>query len=144
MLLISCRACDHEVPVDGSLETILCQKLGLADASESNLAQALRLAAQRLRCDECRSRSPEIVLTRDCALCGASIPRQRLDAMPDVTQCIDCQERTEANVGRDVEEELGRCPKCGSPLKTYQKRAGTTSYFVGCSAYPKCNYKPRT
>ncbi len=140
MLVISCRACDHEVEVDGPLEAALRQKLSLADALEPDLAQALRLVADRLRCDECHNRSPEIVLVRDCALCGTPIPRQRLAAMPDATQCIDCEERAETSADQDDKEGLGTCPRCGSPLKTYQRRTGTTRYFVGCSAYPQCRY----
>ena len=35
--------------------------------------------------------------------------------------------------------EIGKnCPECGSPLVKRKSRFGT--YFVGCSAYPNCNY----
>ncbi len=30
-----------------------------------------------------------------------------------------------------------KCPKCGEPLT---KRLGKRGYFIGCSAYPKCDY----
>ncbi len=144
MLLISCLECDHEVSVEGALETALRQKLSLApDAPEPDFVQALRREKHRLTCGECRRRGAEIVAERYCAVCRAAIPRQRLAAMPNATQCVDCQDVAESSADQARNEDLGSCPKCGSPLKTYQKRAGATSYFVGCSSYPECRYKPR-
>jgi hypothetical protein len=34
MLLISCRACDHEASVEGPLETALCRELSSPGAAE--------------------------------------------------------------------------------------------------------------
>ena len=44
--------------------------------------------------------------------------------------------------GKEIKEPKvldRKCPKCGSPLvKRYSPK--TKSYFIGCSAYPKCKY----
>ena len=41
----------------------------------------------------------------------------------------------------DEDEEVGRnCPKCGAPLVRKKSRYGE---FVGCSNYPKCNYREK-
>lgn len=147
MLQISCLACDHKVPVDGPLESVLRQKLNLGfEAPETEFSAALEREKHRFRCSACRDRGATVegCVDRDCVLCGVPIPWQRLEAVPDTRFCVPCLEAAEASAGRDAEENLGKCPRCGSPLKTYQrKKPGTTSYFVGCSGYPSCRYKPR-
>lgn len=34
---------------------------------------------------------------RRCVDCGAEIPAQRLEAMPETTRCVDCQRDIEAS-----------------------------------------------
>ncbi len=50
-------------------------------------------------------------------------------------------ERIDDNGKKIKEPEIldKKCPECGSPLvKRYSPK--TKSYFIGCSAYPRCNY----
>jgi DNA topoisomerase-1 len=52
----------------------------------------------------------------------------------------DLVEHTDANVSRrDVthEEIDEKCPKCGAPLSI---RLGKRGRFIGCTAYPECDY----
>ena len=47
--------------------------------------------------------------------------------------------KIESDKTKKVAEPTGKmCPKCGSELLKRKSRFNT--YFLGCSAYPKCNY----
>lgn len=147
MLFVSCRACDRKVPIEGPVETALRERFSLdSGAPETEVAENLRRGKRRLVCTACGDRRAEVevLAERDCERCGAPIPWQRLEAIPDAAYCVPCQESAEVATEPAAKEDLGNCPRCGAPLETYQrKKPGATSYFVGCSAYPTCRYKPR-
>jgi hypothetical protein len=72
-----------------------------------------------------------------CICCGKPIPKERLEAIPDVRHCATCQRGTER--GRP-EEEKEFCPRCGAPLEVTMIGAGQRArYVLACTANPPCN-----
>jgi ssDNA-binding Zn-finger/Zn-ribbon topoisomerase 1 len=118
-------------------------------------ASAIGGARSRLVCSSCRRREPFVVVRRKeppktpavarpeqarrCMRCGCEIPRARLEALPEATECVDCAEDRERT--RSVGEVLGRCPLCGEQLvRRYRRPGGPGRSFVGCSGFPNCRY----
>jgi len=87
--------------------------------------------------------SADPVASRLCELCRKPIAAVRIKAIPNVTRCVECQDADERREDSD-DDDLGFCPRprCGSPLvwRCGAPAGSTTKYFIGCSAYPKCDY----
>jgi Prokaryotic dksA/traR C4-type zinc finger len=83
---------------------------------------------------------------RPCISCGRLIPPERLEAIPDATSCVPCQQRTEAvTVGEHFTEV--ECPRCASRgmksrlvWRIARDPAKFSGYFLGCSRFPECRY----
>jgi hypothetical protein len=86
---------------------------------------------------------------RPCVGCGRPIPPERLEAVPDATRCVPCQQRAEsAPTHWRVSEVV--CPRCAS--RGFQSRMvwrtardpTISGYFLGCSQLPECRYVDRS
>jgi len=87
---------------------------------------------------------------RPCPQCGQPIPPERLEAIPDATRCVPCQQRTESAASGPHVSEL-ECPRCaGHGVKsrmvwrTARDPAKFSGYFLGCSRFPECRYIDRS
>ncbi len=85
---------------------------------------------------------------RACAGCGRPIPPERLEALPEATMCVPCQQGAELapTNWRVSEVECPRCARNGfrSLLVWRTARDATISgYFLGCSRFPECRYVDR-
>jgi Prokaryotic dksA/traR C4-type zinc finger len=83
---------------------------------------------------------------RPCIGCGRPIPPERLEAIPDATRCVLCQQRTESTASDWHVSEV-ECPRCASHgVKsrmvwcTARDPAKFSGYFLGCSRFPECRY----
>ena len=89
------------------------------------------------------------VPVRPCAGCGRPIPPERLEVIPDATQCVPCQQRTESAPTDWRVSELV-CPRCAvrgvhSRMVWRTARDPTIpGYFLGCNRYPECRYVDRS
>ena len=79
--------------------------------------------------------------SRLCELCGKPISADRIEALPNTTKCVECQNADEHRKDTD-NDDMGSCPRCGCPLvwRHGAPAGSTTKYFIGCSAFPKCRY----
>ena len=80
-------------------------------------------------------------VSRLCELCGKPIHADRIEALPNTTKCVECQNADEHRKDTD-NDDMGSCPRCGCPLvwRHGAPAGSTTKYFIGCSAFPKCRY----
>jgi Prokaryotic dksA/traR C4-type zinc finger len=95
-----------------------------------------RLSARRLESDVSADDDPwqEAVL---CETCRQPIAPERLEALPGVTQCMACQQKSEA--GELPAESVEYCPNCGAPLAVRVSRgAGIARYKRFCTGNPPC------
>src|SRR5262249_44839222 len=90
------------------------------------------------------------VPVRPCAGCGRPIPPERLEAVPDATRCVLCQQGAES-AAADWHMSEVECPRCArngikSPLvwRTARDPAKFSGYFLGCSRFPECRYIDRS
>jgi len=90
---------------------------------------------------EPKATSADPVASRLCELCRKPIPAARIEAVPNVTKCIECQSTDERREDPD-DDDLGSCHRCGCSLVWRQgaPAGSTTKYFIGCSDFPKCRY----
>ena len=90
---------------------------------------------------EPKATSAYSVVSHLCKLCGKPIPADRIEALPDTTKCVECQNADEHRKDTD-NDDMGSCPRCGCPLvwRHGAPAGSTTKYFIGCSAFPKCRY----
>ena len=87
---------------------------------------------------------------RSCVGCGPPIPPERLEAIPDATRCVPCQQRTESAPSDWHVSEM-ECPRCASHgfksrmvWRTARDPAKFSGYFLGCSRFPECRYIDRS
>lgn len=87
---------------------------------------------------------------RRCVGCGRAISPERLNAIPDVTRCVPCQQRTESDTSNWQVSEV-ECPRCASHglrsrmvWRTARDPAKFSGYFLGCSRFPECRYIDRS
>jgi len=85
--------------------------------------------------------------THYCISCGLPIPSERLQAVPGTKHCVDCQKEKELNKGHQVQSKKMFCPRCKRKgiksllvWRTARDPSVRSSYFLGCSRYPKCRY----
>jgi hypothetical protein len=90
------------------------------------------------------------VPVRPCASCGRPIPPERLEAMPEATRCVPCQQRTESTPSDWRVSDIA-CPRCAAHgLKSRmvwriaRDPAKFSGYFLGCSRFPECRYIDRS
>ena len=86
---------------------------------------------------------------RPCAACGRPIPPERLEAIPEATGCVSCQNREETDPTdwhiSDI--ECPRCARNGIKSRMVWRTARDPSiagYFLGCSRFPECRYLERS
>lgn len=87
---------------------------------------------------------------RRCVGCGRPIPPERLEAIPDATQCVPCQHRTELAPSDWHVSEM-ECPRCATNgfksrmvWRIARDPARFSGYFLGCSRFPECRYIDRS
>lgn len=87
---------------------------------------------------------------RLCVGCGRPIPAERLEAIPEATRCVPCQQRTEL-ASSDWHVSEVECPRCASHgfksrmvWRTARDPAKFSGYFLGCSRFPECRYIDRS
>ena len=90
---------------------------------------------------EPKATSADPVASRLCKLCQKPIPAARIEAVPNTTKCVECQNADEHRKDTD-NDDMGSCPRCGCPLvwRHGAPAGSTTKYFIGCSAFPECRY----
>ena len=106
--------------------------------------ELFRSAAGRFECPECGRTGLSAVPAdgdddeeqwtgqRRCKSCDTAIPKERVDLLPDVRLCAECQRRDET--GASDEREF--CPRCGSVMRlVLQGGAGISRYQMKC---PEC------
>lgn len=89
------------------------------------------------------------VPVRPCAGCGRPISPERLEALPEATRCVPCQQRAESASG-DWQVSEVVCPRCAA--RGFQSRMiwrtardpTISGYFLGCSRFPECRYVDRS
>ena len=68
---------------------------------------------------------------RRCCGCGVKIDPERLDILPDTTQCTACS--AAGKTGQSDEREF--CPRCGSVMRLAQRRgSGLAGYSMRCES----------
>ena len=76
-----------------------------------------------------------------CPVCGGELV-YRTSRYGKFISCENfpkCSYKRAINADKEKPEPIGRkCPECGADLVKRKNRYG--SYFIGCSAYPKCHY----
>ncbi len=89
------------------------------------------------------------VPVRPCAACGRPIPPERLEALPEATQCVRCQQSAET-APTDWRTSEVVCPRCaarGVQSRMVWRTARDPSisgFFLGCSRFPACRYVDRS
>ena len=141
---LRCKRCRYERVCDRDLLNDLGKREGRYLAGPT----ALKKLAPRLKCSRCGKkgqvefvgaikarphRDPDKPSSIKCVLCG----RRTRDFRND--KCSVCAIQGEPGGNRGG----GSCPRCGGMLETRDRRAGRTSYFIGCSNYPRCRYTVR-
>jgi len=111
------------------------------------LAELFRASAGKFACPECSAVGLAVRavdddgddeawgMARKCDGCGQPIPKERVEALPNVRLCVACQS------GDDRGETPGErefCPRCGSVMVVRQSRgAGLARYALVCPACSK-------
>ena len=110
------------------------------------LAELFRASAGKFACPDCGAVGLAVRdvddgddeawgMARKCDGCGRPIPRERVEALPNVRLCVACQsgdDRGEAAGERDF------CPRCGSVMVVRQSGgAGLARYALVCPACRK-------
>ena len=68
---------------------------------------------------------------RRCCGCGVKIDLERLDILPNTTQCTACS--ASGKTGQADEREF--CPRCGSVMRLAQRRGGgLAGYSMRCAS----------
>ena len=139
---LRCERCRYERICDRDLLDDLGRREGRYLAGPT----ALRQLAPKLTCSRCGKRGevnlvgvgrarphrgPGQPRSIRCVLCGKTTRHFRKD------KCSDCAEQGAPGRSRVTGDG---CPRCGGVLETRDSKAGRTSYFIGCSNYPKCHY----
>jgi len=116
-----------------------------ARPDRSLVQELLHGGGERLACPECGTPGLVAVPLRDegdwqdaptCEICGKPLAPERLEAMPDATRCVTCQQDAESGA---LAREAEYCPKCGAPLVLRVSRsAGITRYKMFCTGTPAC------
>ena len=70
---------------------------------------------------------------RHCEICNAVIPAERVEIFPNVTRCVNCQDKP-----APASSEDDYCPRCGGLVRIKAMRAGVTRYVIHCSS---CGYR---
>lgn len=116
------------------------------EPDDTTLWELARAGAPRLKCPDCRGVGLRLELARDdaeswgdpvpCEACGAMIPRERLEVLPDSRLCASCQGKLDRGATAGPSEY---CPRCGAPMLVRPSRgAGITRYAAVCSQGARC------
>lgn len=138
LVSITCASCNHLVEFTQDDAPKIFTHFDKDPAN--SLENILRKRINNLRCEKCGAH--QAVVSRLCLECGSTIPDERIDIYPEVNLCVQCQELIEsAKPVHQADIDHGTCPRCGKKLtQRLSKKTSPTSYFIGCSGYPKCRY----
>ena len=153
-LELECRHCQWRTLCGHDDAIARLRLLGLLrrnpDAAEEVLVPLFLEAAPRMTCPLCKEKqlvarpldAAEISAEDDwqaavlCEVCHKPIPPERIEALPRVKRCIECQGQSEAGVS---EEEPEYCPNCGSLVELRVSRGpGTPRSRRVCTGNPPC------
>ena len=144
----SCKACGWRT-VAGSADVASRLRLvGLlrraAEPADGLLEALLPEAAPRMTCPGCKAIGLTVgdadesddwddwQAAKLCEGCRKPIPPERLEALPDTTRCVACQDGAES--GTDTGDEPEFCPRCGALLELrVSRRGGLTRYRPFCT-----------
>jgi|GEM_PF-6687684 len=135
---------EHEWAYTRLKQAISTWGINEADMVASGFAMPPELSAEDLGAGDVID-----VPVQPCVGCGRPIPPERMDALPETTRCVSCQQRSEsAPTDLRVSEIL--CPRCAA--RGFQSRMvwrtarnpTIPGYFLGCSRYPECRYMDRS
>ena len=119
-----------------------------SDPDDDLIAALFIETATRMTCPICKEKRLAVSLADDteaaewqdavlCEVCRAPIPPERVDAIPGVKRCANCQQQSER--GELAEDEPEFCPHCGALVKLRPSRgAGITRYQRVCTGNPPC------
>ncbi len=143
---LRCPHCDHQEllePYEVMTRLIDAKRLKRsADVDWPIAAELFRDLATGFPCEECDRSGlkfgvaeiddEEWGMARKCNRCQKIIPAERLEAFPDSTLCVACQQASDNGQESDDREF---CPKCGSVMNMRQTtRRGLAQYKMQCSS----------
>jgi len=143
---LRCRHCNHQELLEPpEIVTRLVQARLVkrtADIDWPIAAELFRNLAADFPCEDCGRSGLEFGeaeiddeewgMARKCQRCQKVIPAERIEAFPDTTMCVACQQADDSGQGDDEREF---CPKCGSVMTVRQTtRRGLAQYAMQCTA----------
>jgi hypothetical protein len=150
--VLKCRRCGWRTVCGRDDAIARLRLIGLLrrepDPDENVVAALLVDAAPRMTCPICKEKTlaaaPAEPEAEDqwlaavlCDICRQPIPPERVEALPGVTRCTGCQQKSEAGALTDTEPEY--CPQCGALLEIRMSRGpGISRYKRFCTGNPPC------
>lgn len=149
-LQLSCAACSwSELCGPEGMARWLTRAKKLKTDSEADLDvlyEVFQAAALKLTCPECGNMglATDPIDESDadwpgpipCSSCGGAISRERLEALPGVSLCTECQGKDERG---QTSGPLEYCQRCGAVMEMRLSRSdGLTRYVMACTGNPPC------
>jgi predicted RNA-binding Zn-ribbon protein involved in translation (DUF1610 family) len=117
-----------------------------SEADRDVLYELFRAAALQLACPGCGKKGLLIEETGEidadwpgpvpCSSCGGAIGQERLEALPGVSLCAECQAKDERG---EASGPVDYCPRCGAAMEMRLARSGgLTRYVMACTGNPPC------
>jgi hypothetical protein len=146
-LRISCPHCSAEERVDRAELAARLRRLGMLKRDDERdvryLLQLAKGSRAGIECSTCGSGGVKVDLAeaadewdgprRACAACGAAIPPERLQLLPDAELCAACQQRIDGGQSPDQHDDF--CPRCGTRMTVRPRRGrGIAGYEMICPA----------
>jgi hypothetical protein len=145
---LRCPACSNVQILDLETAVARLRERGFLRRSDEQSAEMvlplLTHSASTWSCDRCHSQGLQVRPTssrpsrdedaawedtRPCTRCGRPIAKERIEALPNATLCIACENAS----GNQNEDEPQFCRHCGSIMQvTRSRRPGITRYVLEC------------
>ena len=159
-LYIYCLECNHG-------KNLTPEILAMLEIDDGRELSPSDINTEKLSCSKCGSKKTKCVPLqiiddsrnavvdegKNCIQCGKRIPSERLSAIPNAIRCVECQNNPRDTCEDSVDygdDDIGSCPRCGSPLVWKERVRDNplwniqgSRYFLGCSNYPRCHYIER-
>ena len=147
---LRCEQCDWQTTCGQEQVETRLRKLGLLrrapNPPEELVQELLDLHLSRLTCDACGKAGLSLADTEEqdsdwqqaivCEVCRKPIPPERLEAIPNATRCVGCQDAEDRG---EAAVEFDYCPTCGAILELKVSRTGgITRYKQFCTGNPSC------